>query len=234
MALTAATQRSFRDEGSLALARQCGMRGAAYVCPDPALGLSPAALTRMRQSGTIAVSPVSHRTWRVAADAEYEAYLKTLTRACNHWLGLGYRLRFVCSETEMDPLVVGRVLGALDAPGSGAVDVAEARTPEAFCGAATGADVLVTSRLHGAILGMVAGTPILALSPARKVSELMREAGLAEYCLALHGLDLDAVLAAAEGLKSRRDVVSSTIERFTRRATADLQQSYDRLAAVVP
>lgn len=233
-ALSLARARSFRDAGSLALARQCGMRGPAEVCPDPALGVPYAHGTRGDGRGMIiAVSPVSHRTFQVSADADYDAYVAALIDACRAWRTAGHALRFVCSETEMDPVAAARIVAALGPVPAGAVTVIDARTPDAFCAAVEPADVLVTSRLHGAILGAVAGTPVLALSPARKLTQFMQDGGLVAHCLALRTARTADMLAAAQTLLRDGDGVRATLRTLVQRSREELDRAYDRLAAAV-
>jgi polysaccharide pyruvyl transferase WcaK-like protein len=230
LALTAASARSFRDEGSLALAREAGMRGTAALCPDPALGAlaapSPAADPAARR--VIAVSPVSHRTWRVDSDAAYQHYLDTLEAACRVWLASGLQLRFVCSERDMDPAVARDLMQRL--PAGAAVQWVDAQRPDDFIHAAAGAEVLVNSRLHGAILGLLAGTPALAIAPARKVSRLMGDAGLARYCLDLSDLQLPALLDGVAALRAQRSEIDRQIGGYLTTCRRTLATAYDDLA----
>jgi polysaccharide pyruvyl transferase WcaK-like protein len=227
LALSAASARSFRDAGSLALARAAGMRGSATVCPDPALGAAvEPARPPMR---CITVSPISHRTWQVAADDSYGRYFEVLVAACRHWLAAGYRLRIVCSERDMDPGVAQTLAQRLDA--AAVVERVDAKSPDDFRSAVAGAEFIVASRMHGAVLGMLALTPVLAIAPARKVTQLMQDAGLAADVLALQEVTLDGVLDAAAALQRRRATVVAQIEAYLADCRNRLSTAYDAVAA---
>jgi polysaccharide pyruvyl transferase WcaK-like protein len=51
------------------------------------------------------------------------------------------------------------------------------------------ADLIVSSRLHGCIIGLAMGRPVLAISGDRKVESFMGEAGLADWVCDLHQID---------------------------------------------
>lgn len=52
-------------------------------------------------------------------------------------------------------------------------------------------DLILAMRLHGAIFGMIANVPVVALSYDVKLDDLMDRAGLADLCIDLKGLEAD-------------------------------------------
>ena len=95
------------------------------------------------------------------------------------------------------------------------------------------ADLLVTSRLHGVILAVVAGTTVIAVSVASKVNAVMADVDLAEYCLEAATFDADGLFALSmRALRHRGDLERQVRERASRIA-ATLPAAYDALATLL-
>src|SRR5258706_7547803 len=76
------------------------------------------------------------------------------------------------------------------------------------------ADLVVSSRLHGCIIGLAMGCKVLAVSFDRKVNAFMEAAGLKEWvCEPTDLPSLDERLAALPGQTWPRQFIKSAIER---------------------
>lgn len=61
-------------------------------------------------------------------------------------------------------------------------------------------DMVVSSRLHGAILSMVGGAPVVALAYEPKTRGLMRQIGLEDWVLSMGDSPAEDILAQAQGI----------------------------------
>jgi polysaccharide pyruvyl transferase WcaK-like protein len=93
-------------------------------------------------------------------------------------------------------------------------------------------DYVVTCRFHGVIFAHILNKPVLALSHHDKVRTLMKDIGLAEYCLDIRTLDAESLLTmfhkVVENAKAIRACMASTAQRYK----ASLTNQFDDLFTV--
>lgn len=230
-ALASAHRRVFRDQGSVDLLRAAGLRGACEVVPDPALGITPLPTSSALERAVVVVSPISYRTWRKEPDATYDAYLAKLAAACTRWIQDGLEIRFLCSQTTMDPPVVEQLIHLLSTDARTSCEFVHVKDVNEFRQAIAATRFVVASRLHGAILALSCGTPVIAISPARKVTRLMEDCGLSRYCLPLKSFTVEDLLNAAHRVDAADAEVRAQIEEVAERARTALALAYDSLAS---
>ncbi|MCW5632267.1 MAG: polysaccharide pyruvyl transferase family protein [Rubrivivax sp.] len=236
-ALRLARLRVLRDEGSVEAMRRAGLAGPCSVCPDPAFALRSAAIDEPRPAQDevpfAVLSPIARSAWPGPEDASYENYLRALAGAADHLQGRGIEVRWACSQTRMDPPVVERVRALMrgDAASTLVVDV---RDVDDYLRAVRGARVIVASRLHGVILALVAGTPVVAISVARKVRQQMDDAALPDACLEFDGLQACELRARIDDVLEHGPAWRLRVVRTRDRLRHELDSHFDRLAAVVP
>ena len=102
-----------------------------------------------------------------------------------------------------DDRTISRELAAalragIPAPHVMLVDLPEDAPPEAVVSTLAGADLLLASRFHSAILAMAAGTPAIALGYQPKSVGMMRMLGLERLCLPMEGLEASRVIPLVE------------------------------------
>ncbi len=90
-------------------------------------------------------------------------------------------------------------------------EIAEAASPRRVLAALSSSDLVLASRLHAAILAMVAGKPAIALGYQPKGLGVMRTLGLERYCLPIEDLEAGRVLALVEELLADRDFVAQRV-----------------------
>jgi polysaccharide pyruvyl transferase WcaK-like protein len=231
-----ADHRTVRDVGSLAELRKWRIRATASVCPDPAFGTvfdvsEVDAVASRAQPDFVVVSPISDRAYPASADS-YDGYLTALAAAADWFRAQGVVVKFVCSQTRMDPPIVERVVQRMATDKGIIVD--PARTVDEFLRAVGNARLVVASRLHAVILSLVTATPVVAISPARKVTQQMADCGLEDYCRDLHSLDAAALIECSARAMARRDELRSHIQARLKEMRRILERTFDDLAAVVP
>ena len=223
---------SFRDHGTYGLLKGRGLRKPGRVDADPAFGLAGVS-RKTEASGRIVISPICQRSWPGATDEKYARYVHELARYCEAVIRAGLTVRFACTQISMDPGAVAAVSAAIDPALRGSWSIAELTTFDQFIHEASAADLLVTSRLHGVILAVVAGTTVIAVSVARKVNAVMADVDLADYCLEAATFDADRVVCTidAGAQAPRRSRAAGAGAGQPHRAT--LPAAYDALATLL-
>jgi polysaccharide pyruvyl transferase WcaK-like protein len=234
-ALQMAKYRTFRDTGSLEALRNKGLNSVASVCPDPAFGFCAAPSARVEERGRMprfaVISPISSHAFP-ASDAEYDAYLTALASVAEAMLKQGIEVRLVCSQTKMDPPVASRVMARMKMDAG--ISRADVKTVDDFVLAVSGAELVIASRLHALILSLVAGTPVIAVSPARKVRQQMIDVGLDNYCFDLKSLQASALLSSVQTALNQRQELHKVIASRVRELRGQLDNAFDQLAEVIP
>ncbi len=214
-ALRLANWRTFRDPVSLEIMREMGFRKAASVCPDLVFALdalpSDTDSTVKAASRFVVLSPISQKTWTRQETEVHERYLEMLIALGKKLAASGYELRIVCSQSAMDTGDALALIGRLREQGVSNVRLVDSPRVMDFILAVKGADLVVASRLHGVILSLLAGCPVVALAHLGKVQAVMREFGLSDYCHLLQKTDYDALQASVASALSRRDVLRGRV-----------------------
>jgi polysaccharide pyruvyl transferase WcaK-like protein len=237
-AMRAANVRAFRDSGTAAAMESFGLGPPIDVIPDLAFGLPAVPVSRDPGDGVrsplIAVATISGKALRTQLAAAHERYIPALASACAWWLEQGAHLRFVCSQPAMDLPVVERVVSLLPQTRSDARwQIAETPSVESYMQAVSGADLLVGSRLHGLILALLVECPVIAIAGNRKVVQLMRDVGLAEFTLPLEALGEPPLGAVAARALGEHSALVAGIRSYNVQARNRLAGIFDRVAALV-
>lgn len=233
-ALRMAQFRAFRDSGSLDTLESMGLTAASIVCPDPAFGLRPLPLSvGGKDIPFVVISPISRSAWSGTEDAEYEAYLGSLAAVAERLLDAGLAVRFACSQTRMDPRIVQRVRQKMTAEAAAQCTHEAIVTVDDFLRVTSAAQAVIASRLHAAILALVAGTPVVAIAYSRKCRQLMKDMHLSEYCLDLKDADADAVMATLKRALAQRAPLRDHIAGQCRAFRASLESTIELLADAV-
>ena len=102
-------------------------------------------------------------------------------------------------HTDVD--VIERVFSQIPESLRGDVQlVSEFIHPQEFAGLMGGCDLVVSSRLHGAILSLAGGAPTVALEYEPKTRGLMRQIGLEDWVLSMGDSSAEEISAKAAGL----------------------------------
>lgn len=242
MAMRLAHYSVYRDHWTLETLQRAGVSLDSHVCPDPAFSLdlvgaaSPgrkrSADARDDRRSVVVICPISERAWRHREEASYVRYLDELIATCERLIEQGRFVRLSNSQVKMDiPLVetVAKQLADRVGAAGSTWDVMTARTVGEYVQVASEADVVVASRLHGVMLPIVAGTPAVAISYMRKVSQLMVDLDMAEHNVALTGVSADALVGMVEKLIDEAPRVRERIVTLNAKLRRELYVEYDAL-----
>ena len=235
-ALKMARYRTFRDKGSLDLLRQRGFTAAADLCPDPAFAMgtppSEVDISTGKTARYAIISPISQHAYPGTTADAYDAYLDTLAIVAQELRAQGLGVRFACSQTKMDPPVASRIMSRVEQDTE--ISVADINNVDDFLQCVSRAELVIASRLHALILSLAAGTPIIAISNARKVKQQMIDVGLEEYYFELGSRNTHDLLSRVAVTLQRRADISSHISSQVADLRSTLDHAFDQLAAIIP
>ncbi len=237
-AMRLAHYKAYRDQKSLEAARATGMREPGHVCPDPAFSL-PIEHLNLRgrppagnATRVVVVCPISERAWMQASDRSYAAYRESFVTLCIELLRVGIEVRISNSQINMDMPVVEEMAAAVRSAAEGLASrllVTPARTVDEYALIAARADVVIASRLHGVILPLVVGTPVIGISYMRKVSQLLSEVGMAEQCVELREVSAQKVVDMTLQLLAQAPAARMKITALNSVLRHQLDQEYAAL-----
>jgi polysaccharide pyruvyl transferase WcaK-like protein len=224
---------SVRDHGSRFLTSQLGVEADLPVVPDLAFSLIPKVAGPPRRPGyDIGVSPMAFmrpRSWPKGNIGAYERYVALWADLVTDRVSRGDRVHlFVSDPTDME--AVSEVWSALDAKTREACTIANAPTPDALLDFFRGLDAVVSSRLHGVLLAIVATRPVLALSHERKVRALMNDAGSSLFCLDLATAGIAQVSERLADLTTELESCSHRHARYVTTARAAVREQEEVLS----
>lgn len=245
-ALRLARYRSYRDGASRRIVAKFFSAGEHDpIVPDLAFSLpavsSSAYAKPVPKSDrrTIAVSLIAYAKpghWP-SQDAEvFRRYSSEMATVVSQLLQRGFCITLVSTSLGDDTTVIPEVLAALDRTTRETlcshVTVPEIGGWQDFVAAIGEADVLIASRLHSTILGLVTGLPTVAISFDPKVDRVMQDVGLSEYLLNIRRFGADDVLALVERATQDRKSVLDRIASYRQCAAELMNAQFYSLAAL--
>lgn len=236
-ALRLAAYRSYRDARSRELVRAPDLTAADPVVPDLAYGLPLAAAPHVR-SRTVGVSPMAYadpRVWPAPDRARYRAHVDGLADLCVRLVGAGHDVELFSSNgSDAAPLEELRAAAAarLEPAGRARLRVSPAAGVQGLMALLGRCDVVVAARLHGVLLGHVAGRPALAISHERKVRTLMQDMGHERYCLEIDGFSPAVAWERFLELEGRLDELAADVAAKVSGCRARVEDQYDRIFGV--
>lgn len=231
-ALRAAGYRSYRDAKSRDDAASL-MPGAhtdavvpdmAFSLPDSELPAPPRTTSLAPGRMKVAINVIAYArpgSWPSPNRAVYERYVKEMAETMSSLIERGYVLSVVCSSIGDDDHVVRELLECLEKRSAGRVG-REILTPKILSwrdlvASLRGADLLIASRLHCAILGIRSKVPTIAISFDSKVDRMMKDVGQADYLLQIGDFRSNDVINAVDRVKSERSLVMDQFRSYEER-----------------
>ena len=245
LALSGADYLSFRDWRSLRLIQDIGGRcGGAKVKADNVYGLSLSSLSiaqsRIRNASSLVVgiSPMAYcdpgRFWTRDADS-YERYMRELAEFGAHLVRQGHRIQIFSSDIWFDAQAIIDLQGAIR---KRVTDeradwvIAERVTGiDAFMTQLSRVDCILTCRFHGVVFAHLLNVPVLALAHHQKISTLMRDFDLGDYCLDIDTFSAPLLIATLDRLLSNAQEVQTHVAQRVRLYREEIAQQFDQLFA---
>jgi len=231
-AVSGAAYCSLRDTGSRAMTKQLGVPVDFPVVPDLAFSLNSGLPLEPRRPGyDVGISPMVYLrpgSWPTEDRAEYQRYVKLWAELATDRVRRGDRVHLFVTDPA-DMTAIDDVMSRLDADTLAGCRIAEASTPNALLEFFRGLDMVVSSRLHGVLLAIVAGRPVLALSHERKVRALMNDAGVPSYCADLSGASIGEITQRLDELTTQLDACASRLVDYVTIARSAVREQEDML-----
>jgi polysaccharide pyruvyl transferase WcaK-like protein len=90
-------------------------------------------------------------------------------------------------------------------------------------------DVVVSSRFHNLLLGLMLGKPVIAISYHEKFQPLMNGVGLGGFCQDIEHIDVDDVIGKVVSLQKNALGIKLQIARETASYRIALDEQYERI-----
>ena len=241
-ALRLADYVSFRDADSQALAHRIGFGGKSEVCADCvyALPLPPIQARARPNEQTVGLSPMAYRDprryWIKDQDA-YERFVGKLV-AFGASLDGDYRLALFSTDIWFDAQTLEKVDTALRASPYTDPIGPPVRPPiaslDALLAEMAAMDFIITCRFHGVIFAHLMNIPVIALSHHPKVTTLMTDLGLAEYCLDIDTFDSDQLRATFNRMVADQTRIKACLAEKATLYRHKLNRQFDQLFPAEP
>lgn len=238
-AMRRAARRFVRDQGTFALLRAAGLTEPMIVGPDAAFGLPPpekadyAAVTSPRRF--IVVSPISLGAVPPQLRDSHDRFIDELARACRQWMETGFDVRFVCSQPAMDGPWVEKITAQLPtASGEARWSMWREQGVEAYLRNVRGATFVLSARLHGLILAISTGCPVIGIRYSRKIAQVLDDCGLSRFSIEPDGADAARLVAVSGDLVRHEDTLRRQIAAYCETARTQLAGEYAALLEYLP
>jgi len=231
---------SFRDEGSRRLMREYGYDGPGAVYPDLAhsLPFRPPPVTRApAERLRVGINPmIVHNSffWPVHDPAVQQRYIQSLAHLAAALLAEGYDV-FLYGTQKDDRVPATAVQAAMPGatPEHAAPPFVMPASIDELLELCAGADLLVTTRFHGAVFGALTARPTLAICYQPKTREVLEGAGLEAHTIALEAVTPERLRIAFERLRAQRQLLAAELQKHGLDLRVRLDQQYRDVAALV-
>lgn len=241
-AVEAAAYCSVRDPGSRELTLGLGVRRNLSVVPDLAFGLRsdvrPAREAGDKPQGPgrdVAISPMTYMrpgSWPDADVTVYQRLIALWADVVSAAVREGHRVHLFVSAPE-DMVAVHDVWNRLDENTRASSSINQAASPDQLLRFYDDMDVVVSSRLHGVLLAMVAGRPVVGLSHERKVRVAMSDAGLSGLCAELTTATVDDTISKLRAVCNDRDACAERVREYAAEAARAVSEQQAMLPKLV-
>ncbi|HKR08180.1 MAG TPA: polysaccharide pyruvyl transferase family protein [Gemmatimonadaceae bacterium] len=235
-AVSRAAYCSVRDAGSRELTMKLGVEAELPIVPDLAFALRPPPAERSRRPGLdVGVSPMTYLrpgSWPIENPDAYRRYVGLWIDLAKRVVARGDRVHlFVSDPGDMD--AVRDVWAGLDDRSREHCSVAQVTSPDSLLALFRRLDVVISSRLHGVLLAIVATRPVLALSHERKVRAVMNDAGVGSFCLDLPTAVADDVAQRFVDLANQLDSCVRRLQDYATAARSAVRRQEDILPTLL-
>ena len=243
-ALRSADYVSFRDHKSKALMRKFGFSGEAGVFPDCAYGLEVPSPVRSgsgtRNAPLVGMSPMAYcdpRRYWIQDLAAYEDFKRKFT-AFGSWLSKDYCVTLFSTDIWFDRDTLDDVRLALASDPSVTGTRLLIREPitglDTLLSQMSSMDYIITCRFHGVIFAHLMNVPVIAISHHPKVTTLMTDLGLSEYCLDIDTFDPPLLTSTFSRMASDSAGIKARMADKAKLYKEELARQFDQLFVPEP
>lgn len=237
-ALFAADYVSFRDDQSRTLAHAIGFTGESQVFPDSAYSLDVrelciSSLERRRQL-TVGVAPMPYCDPRVDPAEKnqivYDDYMGRFAIFASWLARHSYSLALFGTDIGVDLLAIEDLRTALqNRHGVTTSPYDPVNSIQELLSKMVAMDYVVTCRFHGVVFAHLLNKPILAISHHPKVTNLMNDLGLSQYCVDIRRFDPNRLADTFVSLVKDTDKIKSGMTASLAKYKLRLAMQFDDL-----
>jgi polysaccharide pyruvyl transferase WcaK-like protein len=240
-ALSLADYRSYRDSFSKEYMESIGFKANAdSVYPDLAFSLPrteiPKRHNRNGSRPVIGVGVITYfdrRSRAEDADEIYRNYIGKIADLVRWLIDHQYRVRLLIGDVVYDQRVREDLKVVLEAQGVSYRDGQLIDEPaESLADVLTqlaSTDMLIASRFHNVLLGLMVTQLVVAISYHQKVEALVSGVGLQDFCQDIEELKIDKLIQQVTTLDQMRDAIRPKIEARTELYRTELDEQYTRI-----
>ena len=241
VALALADYRSYRDASSKEHLKVIGIdvkNDAVY--PDLAFSLPKAVVPNHHDTGhqgvVIGVGLMNYhnRLGRSENDQTvYRDYLGRLASFVVRLLELGYTVRVLVGDFVWDRSVRQDLRRELEERGlsyeDGRIIDEPASSVDELLSQLSSVNVVVSSRFHNLLLGLMVRKPVIAVSYHEKFQPLMNGVGLGEFCQDIEHIDVEELIGKVVKLQKNAPGIKLQIAQETESYRIALDEQYERI-----
>jgi polysaccharide pyruvyl transferase WcaK-like protein len=165
--------------------------------------------------------------------AVYEGFINKLADFCEGLIRDHHRLRLLSSELWFDAQAMMDLEIAIKSKctieTSGCITCEPAGGIDEFLSQLAQVDCIVTCKFHGVVFGHLLNVPVLALAHHPKVSTLMGDFGLSEYCVDIREFDGDLLKTTFTRLVDNMADIKSCVPKKVKYRQGQLAAQFDQL-----
>ena len=240
LALARSQYRSYRDPGSKEKLSSWRFTKDDPCVPDLAFGLwrdQPAQSQKRADKGRIGVSPIAFGrpgVWSIPDAAVYGSYLEVLSSFVSELVKAGWEVHVFTSADE-DKWAQQDLMEKLDPNVQACLKTVPFASLQELLESLSKLDLVVASRLHGAVLAHLSGVPVVAVSFDRKVDAHMEMMNQKPYVLDIRTVSVDALKAKFELAVDKQDDLKGTIQEGMASKNIQVQDQFDQIVdRIVP
>jgi polysaccharide pyruvyl transferase WcaK-like protein len=236
-ALRLADYVSFRDEKSKALVKELGWDGRSDVYPDCVYGLDvpPTNPIRSGNEPIVGLSPMAYcdpRRYWMRDQSVYDGFTHKIA-LFGSWLSNNYRVTLFSTDIWFDAATLEEVGAAMlrdtDTNDTRLLEHEPINVLETLLSQMSSMDFILTCRFHGVVFAHLMNVPVIALSHHPKVSTLMADMGLSEYCLDIDTFDLELLKTTFTRLAANKEDIKSRMAEKAGFYRSELNRQFDQL-----
>ncbi|WP_435011864.1 polysaccharide pyruvyl transferase family protein (plasmid) [Tundrisphaera lichenicola] len=237
-ALSLASYRSFRDEGSKGLIEALGVIGPNHVTPDLVHEIETTGDVLAGRDGVrvVGINPLPFhdpRYWAEDGQDMYRDYVRKLATFAVRLINSGYRIVLFPTQVKADPPVISDVRAliaeALPMSGLDSVTCPRVATIDDLLAAIDQTDLVVASRFHGIVISLAMGRPVIGLSYNPKTDELMADMGLGDFVSDIGGFEVSWLISRVETTRGAYEEIRDRIESRRESYRAALSAQHEKL-----
>ncbi len=194
---------SYRDVKSKKLVEKTIFPINGLVFPDLAHSLEFRSTNQVAEPRVIGINPMpvfDNRYWYVHDEEKYHSYIKRMAELTVKLTELHHPV-FFFNTMIRDIDVAIDILDCLPKKIKSKINIKEAQSVNQLMQNIDTADIVVSTRFHGAVLAYLAEKPILGICYYRKTRDIMEEMGQARYAVDIETFTIDQMLQHLEELK---------------------------------